>query len=191
MSKLATVVLGCAIAAAAVPTFAQGNVDPAKSMDHVVSALEGEIVPLAEAMPADKYNFAPTAADFKTLKPEYTGVSTFGQMVAHMAAANYSYGSAFSGLKPNVDVKTVTAQTDKEHAVAALKQSFAFLHQAAGSLTAANAFEHVGRNPDDSRISIATQTLAHDNDHYGQLVEYLRMNGMVPPASQHHGAARK
>ena len=78
---------------------------------------------------------------------------------------------------------------DKETAVASLKASFAFLHQAVATITAANAFDHAGRGPMDSRASLFAATLAHNRDHYGQLVEYLRMNGMVPPASQGKPAA--
>ncbi len=167
------------------PPAAAGPVDAAKSLDVQLSFIEKDVVSLAEAMPADKYNFMPQASDFSaSLKPEYTGVRTFGQEIAHVAQANYFYATMFSGLKPNTDVQAVGKGTDKEAAVASLKASFAFLHQAVATITAANAFDHAGRGPLDSRASIFAAVLAHNRDHYGQLVEYLRMNGILPPASQ-------
>lgn len=160
-------------------------IDPAKSLDVTLSAIEKDIVSLAEAMPADKYTFAPTNADFApTLKPDYTGVRTFGQEVAHIAQGNYGYGASASGTKPPVDMQTLGKGVDKDTAVASLKASFAFLHQGIATLTPANAFEHASRGPNDTRVSTFAAGMAHSRDHYGQLIEYLRMNGITPPASQ-------
>ena len=159
-------------------------VDPAKSMDAVLSGIEKDVVALAEAMPADKYTFAPKNSDFTGgLTPNYDGVRTFGQEIAHMAAGNYIYLAMASNSKPSVDLKTVSEGVDKETALASLKASFAAFHQAVGMLTPANAFEKAGRGPNDSLISMLAGGMAHERDHYGQLVEYARMNGVVPPAS--------
>jgi hypothetical protein len=134
------------------------QVDPAKSFDAGLSSFEKELVPLVEAMPADKFNFAPSASIFvPSQTTEYTGVRTFGAMVIHLAQANYSYS-------------------------AALKASFVFAHKAIATLTVANAFD--GVRGDQTRASLAGGIVAHGFDHYGQLVEYLRMNGIVPPASR-------
>ena len=81
-------------------------------------------------------------------------------------------------------MQAISKATDKEAALANLKSSFAFLHQAVATITKDNAFTHAGRGADDSRISLYAAVLAHNRDHYGQLVEYLRMNGITPPASQ-------
>ncbi len=160
------------------------QVDPAKSMDTVLSAVEKDIVALAEAMPADRYDFAPKNSDFVgTLKPDYAGVRTFGQEIAHIAAGNYVYIAMATSTKPTVDPMSVSKGTDKEAALASLKASFAAMHQAVGALTTANAFEHAGRGPNDTRMSVIAGGLAHQRDHYGQLVEYARMNGITPPAS--------
>jgi len=86
-----------------------------------------------------------------------------------------------SGLKPDVDVKAIGSLTDKDKLVAALAASFDFLHKAIGTMTAQNAFESVKGT--QTRASLAGFAIAHGFDHYGQLVEYLRMNGIVPPAS--------
>lgn len=163
------------------------TVAPSKSFDAALSAFEAQFVGLAKAMPAEKYSFAPSAAIFASnqktdyLSPDNKGVRNFGQMVAHVAQANYFYGGMLSGLKPDVDVKAIGSLTDKDQIIAALDKSFAFVHQAFGTLTAENAFQSV--RGDQTRASLAGGVIAHGFDHYGQLAEYLRMNGIVPPAS--------
>jgi hypothetical protein len=166
------------------PKIAPGTmIEPAKSFDGMLSSFEEEMVPLAKAMPAEKYDFAPSAAIFVAGQgTEYTGVSTFRAMVLHVAAANYSYGGMVSGMKPDVDVKGLANIKGKDDAVAALVASFAFAHKAMGTLTVQNAFESVRGT--QTRASLAGGLVAHAFDHYGQLVEYLRMNGIVPPASR-------
>lgn len=174
---------------AAAPKIAPGTmIEPAKSFDSALGDFEGQFVGLAKAMPADKYAFAPSAAIFvpaqKTdyLSPNNQGVRSFGQMVAHVAQANYFYGGLLSGLKADVDVKAIGALKDKDQIVAALEKSFAFVHQAIGTLTAQNAFESVRGT--QTRASLAGGVIAHGFDHYGQLAEYLRMNAVIPPASE-------
>jgi hypothetical protein len=166
------------------PTIAPGTmIEPAKTFDGMLSAFEEEMVPLAKAMPAEKYDFAPSAAIFAAGQgSEYTGVSTFRAMVLHVAQANYFYASTLSGMKPDVDVKALAQIKDKDKAVEALTTSFAFAHKAIGTLTVQNAFESVRGT--QTRASAAGGLVAHAFDHYGQLVEYLRMNGIVPPASR-------
>ncbi len=168
-----------------------GVVDPARSMDAFVSATEKDVVALAEAMPADKYTFAPKNSDFTSgLTPNYAGVRTFGQEVAHLAAGNFLYVSMATGVKPDMaKMKSTSEGVDKATAVASLKASFAAYHQAVGGLTPANSFQKAGRGPDDSMISVLSAGLAHARDHYGQLVEYGRMNGVTPPASAGRPAA--
>jgi uncharacterized damage-inducible protein DinB len=155
---------------------APADTSPAGVIDQLITMVEHDVVPLAEAMPADKYDFAPTAGNFK-------GVRTFGQQIRHLTAANYGFFGDGASMKPNMpklaDLKT------KEQLVEALKASFAFAHQAAATLTPDNALETV--KPMDgisTRSGLMVFALIHANDHYGQLVEYLRMNGIVPPASR-------
>jgi len=163
-------------------------VEPSKTFDAALSSFEEQFVGLAKAMPAEKYSFAPSAAIFaasqKTdyLSPDNKGVRNFGQMVAHVAQANYFYGGMLSGLKPDTDVKAIGNLTDKDQITMALEKSFAFVHQAMGTLTADNAFQSV--RGEQTRASVAAGVIAHGFDHYGQLAEYLRMNGIVPPASE-------
>jgi hypothetical protein len=165
------------------PKIAPGTmVQPSRSFDGTLSNFEGEMMGLARAMPAEKYSFAPSASVFvpgQTTK--YEGVRTFGSMVSHIAAANYFYGSAIGGLKPDIDVKGLAKLTDKDQILASLAASFAYAHKAMGTLTEKNAFESVQGT--ETRASLAGGLIAHGFDHYGQLVEYARMNGIVPPAS--------
>lgn len=158
-------------------------VEPAKSFDDMLTGFEKELMSAAAAMPAEKYSFAPSAAVFvPSQKTEYTGVRTFGAMLIHIAQANYFYGSGLSGLKPDVDVKALSDLKDKDKIIVALAASIAFTHKAIATLTTQNAFESVRGTT--TRASLAGGVVAHGFDHYGQLVEYLRMNGIVPPASQ-------
>jgi hypothetical protein len=188
---LAAVLIGCSgyvsmghTQMAAAPKVAVGTtIEPAKSFDEMLTGFEAEMMGVAKAMPAEKYDFAPSDAVFvPSQKTEYIGVRTFGAMVIHIAQANYFYGSAVGKMKPDVDVKALSDLKDKEKIVAALETSFAFTHKAIATLTPANAFESV--RGDTTRASLAGGVVAHGFDHYGQLVEYLRMNGIVPPASQ-------
>jgi uncharacterized damage-inducible protein DinB len=161
-------------------------IEPGKSMDGLLKIYEDEIVGAANAMPAEKYSFAPSQAIFApSQKVDFTSpkpVNTFGQTVAHIAQANYFFFSSLGGAKPDVDVKGMGGLTAKEDAVKALAGSFAYAHKQLAGLTAADAFASV--KDDQTKTSMAAFGIAHMCDHYGQLVEYLRMNGIVPPASQ-------
>lgn len=154
---------------------AQAQVAPAEVYGKILTNIEGELVGAAEAMPAEKYDFVPTAGEFKTVR-------TFGQQVKHLAQANYYYFSKM-GLKPATDMKAIDKLTNKDEIVQALKDSFAFGHQAIETMTAQNAFESLD-SKQNTRAGLATAVLVHANDHYGQLVVYLRLNGIIPPASR-------
>jgi uncharacterized damage-inducible protein DinB len=158
--------------------------DPAQAVDGLLSLMEMQVVGAAKAMPADKYSFAPAQAIFApSQKTEFDTVRTFVGQVTHLAQANYFF-FGWSGIKPDRDVKAIASITTKDEAVAALQASFAYAHKAIATITAENAF--VAIKPIDgysTRVTIAAFAAAHGNDHYGQMVEYLRMNGIVPPAS--------
>lgn len=158
-------------------------VAPSKSFDALLKIYEDEIMGLVNAMPADKYDFAPSQAIFKPEQgTKYEGVRTFGQMVAHVAQANYFFYGSAGGTKPEVDVKAIGSLKSKDELVKALAASFAFAHQQIATLTPENAFASV--KGDQTKASMVAFGIAHGFDHYGQLAEYLRMNGIVPPASQ-------
>ncbi len=156
----------------------------AKVYDGQLTAAEHEIVPLAEAMPAEKYDFAPTSGTF-------TGVRTYRQQVTHIAAIIYMLSAASQQEKASVDMGTQengpASITTKNQAVQFLKGAFISAHKAMLALTPENQMEMVkspfGRG-ELPRVSLITTLLTHNLDHYGQMVVYARMNGIVPPASQ-------
>jgi len=154
-----------------------GAQSPSEVYGGLLKRLSEEVVGAAEAMPADKYDFAPTAGKFD-------GVRTFGSQVQHVAEANYFFFSGF-GLSGAPDDAKLKSLKSKDDLVQALKDSFAFAQKGIDTMTPQNAFMTVGSGKMQmTRAGWATLVLAHSMDHYGQMVEYLRMNGIVPPASQ-------
>jgi hypothetical protein len=154
-----------------------------KVLDQEIKMIEGEFVSLAEAMPAEKYSFAPTMGEFK-------GVRTFGQQVAHTASAVYTGSAAILEEKPPVDLGAdgngpATLKT-KDDIVKYLKGAFTYAHKAMAKLTAANLTDEVPAawGGKSARLFMADLILWHSFDHYGQMVVYARMNGIVPPASR-------
>lgn len=152
-------------------------------LDRSVSGVEHEVVPAAEAMPDDKFNFAPTQGDFK-------GVRTFAQQIKHIAAVNYMLGGAILSEKPPVDLGGENGPdsiTSKADVVKFLKDSFAYLHKAMNTIDESNVLGQVqspfGANK-VSRLGLSAIAISHPLDHYGQMVEYLRMNNIIPPASR-------
>jgi hypothetical protein len=152
-------------------------------LDRTVSNMESEFVPAAEAMPEDKYNFAPTNGEFKNVR-------TFAQQIKHVAAVNYELGAAILEQKPPVDVSGEAGPasiTSKSDVLKYLADSFAYVHKAIQTINEGNLVETV-RSPFGegkvSRLGLATSVAWHGFDHYGQMVVYLRMNGIIPPASR-------
>jgi uncharacterized damage-inducible protein DinB len=152
-------------------------------IDHSVTNMEQEFESAAEAMPEDKYGFAPTGGEFK-------GVRNFGEQIKHVAAVNYIFGAAILSEKVPVDVggeSGPAALKTKAEILTYLKDSFAYVHKALATINEANLVEPL-RSPFGegtvTRLGIATSVSAHAYDHYGQMVVYLRMNGIIPPASR-------
>ena len=162
----------------------------AQIIDSILTPLEKRILDLAEAMPAEKYSFAPTCGEFK-------GVRTFGEQLKHIAADLYLDGAAILGENPPGDVETgetgSRAVRSKPEVIAYVKASFEYMHRAAVAIDDANTlipkpkFSPYGDDP-TTRLRIAIAGIGHTNNHYGQLVEYLRMNGIIPPASRRQPA---
>jgi uncharacterized damage-inducible protein DinB len=155
--------------------------------DNSVKDLEQNIVRAADALPESKFSFAPTEGEFK-------GVRTFAFQVKHVAASNYAMASAVLKEDPPLKLETETGPvsiTSKADIMKFLEDSFAYLHKAARSIDEKTATEQVP-NPEGAgtrpRLDIMTRQLWHCMDHYGQMVLYLRMNGIVPPASRQHRA---
>lgn len=156
----------------------------ASVLDQRLSQTEKTVVPAAEAMPDDKYEFAPAQGEFK-------GVRTFGAEVKHMAVANYALGAGILGEKLPAEAGKGPNGPDniksKAEIVKFLNDSFVYAHKAINTINETNVLEPV-KSPFGSnmttRLSLAIGIISHPYDHYGQMVEYLRMNNIVPPASR-------
>lgn len=173
----------CASAAASPQSKADQKATFAAVLDNSLSNAEREVVPAAEAMPDDKFNFAPTQGEFK-------GVRTYAQQIKHIAAVNYMIGAAIMSEKPPVDIGQESGPeniTSKADVVKFLKESFVYLHKALNTINENNILGEVAPpwgSKKMTRMTLAIISISHPFDHYGQMVEYLRMNGIVPPASR-------
>jgi uncharacterized damage-inducible protein DinB len=152
-------------------------------LDGSAANMEKEFVSAAEAMPEDKYGFAPSSGEFK-------GVRTFALQVKHVAAVNYILGASILQEKPPVEVAGESGPdsiTTKADIVKYLKASFEYAHKAIGTINEKNFLAPIkwpfGDRP-SSRLEVAGVVTSHGFDHYGQIVVYLRSNGIVPPASR-------
>jgi hypothetical protein len=142
---------------------------------------EGNLLGLAEAMPEDKYSFIPT-------KGKFEGVRSFGEQIKHVACAQFAFFNEFEGRKPPDDCERGghdPART-KSELLKYLKDSFDYGNRVLATLTAQDALDRIdGRYAGpNTKLGISVVAVWHIADHYGQLVEYLRMNGIVPPATQ-------
>ena len=177
---------------AAPPVHAQGGSSAQHEPPTVASVLnmqygivEQEVVSAAEAMPEDKYSFAPTNGEFK-------GVRTFAEEVKHIAFANHIFFGPLMG--ETIDAKSIeenangpAALKTKAEIVQYLRDSFALGHRAIAGITCENAVTPLPKPALpflSTRLAIASIGTWHPMDHYGQMVEYLRMNGIIPPASR-------
>lgn len=156
----------------------------AQVLDRAVTNVEKEFVSAAEAMPEDKFDYAPTEGEFK-------GVRTFAQQVKHVAATNFELASTILQEKAPVEIgddeNGPAAVKTKAQIMQFLKDSFAYLHKAVATITPQNEVESMKSPWGQStvtRLGLTTLTVGHCFDHYGQIVVYLRHNGIVPPASK-------
>lgn len=183
------VALACCLAGLASVSSAQSNKNKdehrtvTELLDHSISNFEHEFDPAAEAMPEDKFDFAPTQGEFK-------GVRSFGQQIKHVAAVNYELAAALLQEKPPADIGDESGPASvatKAEILKYLKDSFAYVHKAVETITDKNIAETVPSPFGEGRVSrlgLANSITAHGFDHYGQMVVYLRMNGIIPPASR-------
>ena len=150
------------------------------SINFIWKDVEQDFTSLAKAMPEDKWSFKPTQGAFKDVR-------TFGEQVKHVACANEAWAKQIAGEKPpaRCDLGGPNPAKTKVEILAYLHDSLGMVDKAiadtsADNLLHANAGPYWGPN----RLSALPATVWHISDHYGQLVEYLRMNGIVPPASR-------
>jgi len=158
--------------------------DIAGSVAGALSFEEDSFYSLAEAMPEEKYAFVPTAGSFKDAR-------SFAEQVKHVACAQFAFFNEIEGKTPPDACERGGPDKAKTKAelLQYLKDSFDYGNRILKTITAQNALDRVdGRyGGPNTRLGIAVVAVWHIADHYGQLVEYLRMNGTVPPATQKYG----
>ena len=158
---------------------AQTRLTVSQALDFWITTVEKTVVATADAMPEEKYSFAPT-------RGEFTGVRTFAQQIKHLAANNYRMAAYILTQTPTPDQESETGPDtvqSKAQIMDYVKGSFAALHRAMAAINEGNMLEPMAASPSPrqkTRLQLAEDVVAHSNDHYGQMVEYLRMNGIVP-----------
>ena len=187
--KLTAVMILIAVALLTNPALAQQDDVPKNIADSVggpLSWTEGQFLAVAQAMPEAKYSFVPSAGEFK-------GVRSFAEQVKHVACANFAFFNEIEGKTPpeHCEKGGPAAAKTKAELVKYLQDSFDYGHRVLATINAQNALARVegpyaGPN---TRLGMAVAAVWHIADHYGQLVAYLRMNGIVPPSTQKYGLA--
>jgi uncharacterized damage-inducible protein DinB len=131
------------------------------------------IIKSAEQMPESDYSFRPVAT-----------VRTFGELIGHIAGAQYMYCAAVLGDGPKGEGDIEKTVTTKAGLVAAMKESTEYCKKAYAVTDAAAAGTTKLFGQDRSKLSALIQNATHDGEHYGNIITYLRIKGMVPPSSQ-------
>jgi uncharacterized damage-inducible protein DinB len=139
----------------------------------VYTGVKGILLRSAEKMPEESYSFRPTDA-----------VRSYGQIVGHVADAQYLFCSLVLGEK-NPSPKIEQTKTSKADLIAALKVAFAYCDKAYEGMTDASAIQMVTFfGGDTPRLSVLGVNNMHTMEHYGNLVTYMRMKNIVPPTSE-------
>jgi uncharacterized damage-inducible protein DinB len=164
-----------------------------QSLSEMFETIAADFIAAARQMPADEYAYRPTPA-----------VRTFGQIVAHVAGSQFLYcaqaaGRRFDGdviarLEPvrryseRVEASTGEPVPSREALVALLDEGVAYCRTALGEMTDAQLVETVtSRGRERIRARPFLENIAHTNEHYGNIVTYLRERGLVPPSTQRNG----
>ena len=166
---------------AVMQTFAQANTSPAAqsgnpltaATKYMYSMTKNDLLKSAEEMPEENYSFKPVST-----------VRSFGQLVGHVADAQYEFCGAVIGdgkQPPGIE----KSKTSKADLIQALKDGFAYCDQAYVGMTDAHAAEIIKFFGHDApKLSILNFNSLHNMEHYGNMVTYLRIKGLVPPSSQ-------
>jgi hypothetical protein len=158
----------------------------AESIAGILGYTEDQFLSVAEAMPAEKYAYIPSAQGGK-----FDGVRSFGEQVKHVACANFAFFNEIEGKTPPADCEKggpAPAKT-KAELLQYLRDSFAYGNKVLATINAQNAMDRVeGRyGGPNTKLGVAVIAVWHIADHYGQIVYYLRLNGIIPPPTQQHG----
>jgi len=152
----------------------QASQGPFSTYDKIFYArMKTILVSSAEKMPEENYNFKPTEA-----------VRSYGQIVGHLADAQYNFCSLALG-ETNPGLKIEQTKTTKADLVAALKDALAYCDKAYDSMTDASGIQTVKLfGMDMPKFGVLNINNAHDMEHYGNLVTYMRLKNIVPPTSE-------
>src|ERR1700751_3369624 len=155
----------------------------AESISGTLQFVEGSFLGVAEAMPENKYSFIPTAGNFD-------GVRSFGEQVKHVACAQFAFFNEIEGKTPpeHCEKGGPSKAKTKAELLQYLRDSFEYGDKVLATINAQNAVERVegpyaGPN---TKLGMAMAALWDVTDHFGQLVVYLRLNGIVPPVTQQY-----
>jgi uncharacterized damage-inducible protein DinB len=184
--KFCPVILLASLLLGAMPCFAQKEAVPTTIPESVGGPLhwaEKSFLSLAEAMPEPDYSFIPTGGNFE-------GVRSFGEQVKHVACAQFAFFNEIEGKTPPEACEKGGPSSAKSKAelIKYLKDSFEYGDRVLGTITAQNSLDRVeGRYAGpNTKIGLVSVAVWHIADHYGQLVIYARLNGVVPPATQQY-----
>ena len=157
-----------------------------RAVDAEISSQERLFLAAVEEMPAEKFDFTPES--LPVAGSEFHGVRTFAAQVRHVAADNFAIWAPVAGKAepPGLNAPNgPPGMTSRSEILQFLRDSFAFAHETARALTSENLLGQVDfRGRPVTRLSLVVLATNHISDHYGQLAEYLRMCGIVPPASR-------
>jgi hypothetical protein len=156
----------------------------------ILDDVEYELRSAAEAMPEGKYGYRPALGMFKSEKPAYgpAEVRPFAEQLKHVACANFAFAAELDGQKPPeaCDMGGPSPAKTKKELLVYLRDSFVAIRKSLGAIQEKNMYDPIegpygGPN---TRIGLADLVIWHNADHYGQVLLYLRLNGIVPPASR-------
>ena len=138
----------------------------------VYTSVKNNILRSAGKMPEENYGFKPAPR-----------VRTFGQILGHVAEEQYIFCSAVKGEQKAADIEKT--RTSKADLLAALHESFAYCDTAYDGLTDASAVETIKVGAaEHTRLRMLWVNTVHDESHYGNLVTYMRIKGLVPPSTE-------
>jgi uncharacterized damage-inducible protein DinB len=184
--KFAALIVFASLILVSPTTSAQKDEIPKSIAESVGGALgwaEKGFISVAEAMPENKYSHIPTAGNFD-------GVRSFGEQVKHVACAQFAFFNEIEGKTPpeHCEKGGPSKAATKAELLKYLRDSFEYGDKVLATITAQNAIDRVdgGYATPNTRLGVAVAAVWHITDHYGQLVVYLRLNGIVPPVTQQY-----
>jgi hypothetical protein len=164
------------------------NETPGKAFTRFFGYEEYQFRSAAEAMPEEKWNYRPAPGLFKNEKPQFGPAEerTFAEQVKHVACANFSFAALLDGTNPPADCDKGGPNPAKTRVelLNYLRDSFTALKKSLGAITEKNMYDPIERPTPNTRLGLGVISIWHVADHYGQVVIYLRENGIVPPASR-------